>query len=210
MAVPDYQSLMLPVLVASSKGEVRIGSVVEELADQLALTSEERSELLPSGKQTVFSNRVHWAKSYLSQADLVEITRRGYFKITPRGESVLASHPSHIDAKFLAQFAEFRQFRERSSVTDQAESGTVAPALDAQKQTPDETMRLAHRPRALLPARYAAPAKNWVSLPNRPLFRGRPCGRCQLPAVASRACFGSKRGSSLPRPSGHHDLRYSF
>src|SRR5215469_1016465 len=67
MAIPDHQSLMLPVLIASSKGEVRIGSVVDELAGQLALTSDERSELLPSGKQTVFSNRVHWAKSYLSK-----------------------------------------------------------------------------------------------------------------------------------------------
>jgi len=93
MAVPDYQSLMLPVLVASSKGDVRIGSVVDELADELGLTSEERSELLPSSQQTVFSNRVHWAKSYLSKAGLVEITRRGYFRIAPRGDEVLKSSP---------------------------------------------------------------------------------------------------------------------
>jgi len=145
MAIPDYQSLMLPVLVASSKGEVRIGSVVDDLADQLGLTSDERSELLPSGKQTVFSNRVHWAKSYLSQAHLVEITRRGYFKITPRGETVLATHPSHIDNRLLTQFEEFRQFKERSGGTGAPEDGSAAPALDTQKQTPDETMRLAHR-----------------------------------------------------------------
>ena len=93
MAVPDYQSLMLPVLVASSKGEVRIGSVVDELADQLGLTLEERSELLPSGQQTVFSNRVHWAKSYLSKAGLVEITRRGYFRITPLADYPKFSRP---------------------------------------------------------------------------------------------------------------------
>ena len=115
MAIPDYQSLMLPVLVASSKGEVRIGQVVEELADQLRLTLEERNELLPSGKQTVFSNRVHWAKSYLSKAHLVEITRRGHFRITPRGREVIETQPSHIDNKLLMQFEEFRQFRERSS-----------------------------------------------------------------------------------------------
>jgi restriction system protein len=76
MSIPDYQSLMLPVLVASSKGEVRIGQVVDELANQLGLSQEDRSDLLPPGKQTVFSNRVHWAKSYLSTAQLVEITRR--------------------------------------------------------------------------------------------------------------------------------------
>lgn len=76
---------MLPVLLAASKGEVRIGQVVDVLADQLALSPDERSELLPSGRQTVFSNRVHWAKSYLSKAQLVESTRRGYFQITERG-----------------------------------------------------------------------------------------------------------------------------
>jgi len=67
MTVPDYQTLMLPVLVASSKGEVRIGDVVNQLADELKLSSEERSELLPSGKQTLFSNRVHWAKTLPQQ-----------------------------------------------------------------------------------------------------------------------------------------------
>jgi restriction system protein len=145
MAIPDYQSLMLPVLVASAKGEVRIGSVVEELADQFKLSPEERSELLPSGHQTVFSNRVHWAKSYLSKAHLVEITRRGYFRITLRGQTVLDSQPSHIDNKFLSQFEEFRQFRERSAGAVVPDSETPAPALEGQKETPDETMRMAYR-----------------------------------------------------------------
>ena len=145
MAIPDYQSLMLPVLVASSKGEVRIGSVVEELADQLALTPEERSELLPSGKQTVFSNRVHWAKSYLSKARLVEITRRGHFKITERGQRLLGDHPSHVDNKLLMQFEEFRQFRERSNDDIEPADQVALPSIDDQRQTPDETMRAAHR-----------------------------------------------------------------
>jgi len=145
MSIPDYQSLMLAVLVASSKGEVRIGEVVDELADQLGLSPEERAELLPSGQQTVFSNRVHWAKSYLSKAQLVEITRRGYFRITPRGQTVLQSAPEKIDNKFLMQFEEFRQFRERSSTTPELDGGASAPVLEEQKQTPDETMRMAYR-----------------------------------------------------------------
>src|SRR5437660_414801 len=145
MSIPDYQSLMLPVLVASSKGEVRIGPVVDQLADQLGLSPEERSELLPSGQQTVFSNRVHWAKSYLSKAQLVEITRRGYFRITPRGQTVLQSPPKKIDNKFLMRFEEFRQFRDRSSATPETNGETPVPALEDQKQTPDEAMRLAYR-----------------------------------------------------------------
>ena len=145
MSIPDYQSLMLPVLVASSKGEVRIGSVVDQLADQVGLSPEDRSEPLPSGQQTVFSNRVHWAKSYLSKAQLVEITRRGYFRITPRGETVLQSAPQKIDNKFLMQFEEFRQFRDRSATAAEPDGETPAPGLEDQKQTPDETMRLAYR-----------------------------------------------------------------
>jgi restriction system protein len=145
MSIPDYQSLMLPVLRACSTSEVRIGPVVDELADQVGLSPEERSELLPSGQQTVFSNRVHWAKSYLSKARLVEITRRGYFRITPRGQTVLQSPPQRIDNKFLMQFEEFRQFRERSSAISDPVGEMPTPLTEDQKQTPDETMRMAYR-----------------------------------------------------------------
>lgn len=145
MSIPDYQSLMLPVLAASSKGEVRIGPVVDDLANQLGLSQEDRSELLPSGQQTVFSNRVHWAKAYLAKAQLVAITRRGYFRITPRGQSILEASPKRIDNKILMQFEEFRQFRDRSSGSMETTGTTSTPPLEDQKQTPDETIRLAHR-----------------------------------------------------------------
>jgi restriction system protein len=144
MAIPDYQFLMLPVLKAAAQGEVRIGAVVDELADQLQLTGEERSELLPSGKQTVFSNRVHWAKSYLSKAHLVELTRRAYFTITPLGQSVLQKNPAAIDNHFLNQFEGFRQFRERSTEGETESAPAIPPITDA-KQTPDEIMRAAHQ-----------------------------------------------------------------
>jgi len=68
--IPDYQSLMRPVLEEASNGEIRIRDVVERIGDELGLTAEERSELLPSGKQSRFSNRVHWARTYLKQAGL--------------------------------------------------------------------------------------------------------------------------------------------
>lgn len=145
MAIPDYQFLMLPVLKASAHGEVRIGVVVEELAGQLQLTAEEKAELLPSGKQTIFSNRVHWAKSYLSKAQLVELTRRGHFSITPLGQTVLQQNPAAIDNRFLNQFEGFRQFRERSTAGEAEDVvPAVAPETDL-KQTPDEIMQAAHR-----------------------------------------------------------------
>jgi restriction system protein len=80
MPVPDYQSLMRPVLEACSHGEIRIGDVVDQLTNRLGLTQVERSELLPSGRQTLFSNRVHWAKTYLAKAGLVQATKRAHFQ----------------------------------------------------------------------------------------------------------------------------------
>jgi restriction system protein len=147
MAVPDYQTLMLPVLHAAEHGEVRIGDVVLLLADKFALTPEERAELLPSGRQTVFSNRVHWAKTYLGKAGLLEPVRRGHFKITERGRSVLASAPTRIDNDFLSQFPEFREFRTRDVSEHKGEADEaleVARPSAAVKQTPDEIIRAAH------------------------------------------------------------------
>jgi restriction system protein len=135
-------------LLPASKGEARIGAVVEELADQLGLSPEERSELLPSGKQTVFSNRVHWAKTYLAQAGLIENTRRGHFAITPRGEQTLVSHPTRVDNAFLSQFEEFQQFKDRARVSQSKHSDVQAEAeennLPNETETPDEVMRRAH------------------------------------------------------------------
>ena len=145
MPIPDYQSLMLPVLKASANGEVRIGAVVDGLADELKLTDDDRAQLLPSGKQTIFSNRVHWAKSYLSKAQLVELTRRGHFIITPLGQSVLQQNPVSIDNRFLEQFEGFRQFRERSSEDNAGAVVIPAPDVEDLKQTPDEIMRAAHQ-----------------------------------------------------------------
>jgi restriction system protein len=145
MSIPDYQFLMLPVLKASANGEVHIGAVVESLADELKLTDDERAQLLPSGKQTVFSNRVHWAKSYLSKAQLVELTRRGHFTITSLGRSVLKQDPSGIDNRFLEQFEGFRQFRDRANENGAGAAGTPTAAVEDLKQTPDEIMRAAHQ-----------------------------------------------------------------
>jgi restriction system protein len=146
MSVPDYQSLMLPVLsVCPPNGEIYIGAVVDRLAEQLGLTPEDRAELLPSGKQTLFSNRVHWSKTYLNKAGLIESTRRGHFKITARGQQVIDSHPKRIDNLFLSQFDEFRQFRERSSQGTAEGQNPSTPAFVTSTETPDEIMRIAHR-----------------------------------------------------------------
>lgn len=141
--IPDYQALMRPVLEMANKGEVRIGDIVDLLADRFGLTEEERTELLPSGKQARFANRVHWAKSYLKQAGLVKPTRRGHFLITDRGRSALADTGLEINNDFLEQFDEFRSFQSR-----QREADPEAKALGDEPTsvaTPDEVLREAHR-----------------------------------------------------------------
>ena len=145
MAVPDYQFLMLPVLSASAGGEVRIGDIVDVIGEQLRLAPEERARLLPSGKQTLIGNRIHWAKTYLVKSGLIEITRRGYFKISPRGQKVLDSHPVRIDNNFLGQFEEFRQFKERPAESARQDKVSIEPSFVSQTETPDEIVRAAHR-----------------------------------------------------------------
>lgn len=145
MAIPDFQSVMLPVLCSAEAGEVKISDVVEQLADQYQLTPEEKSELLPSGKQTTFANRVHWAKSYLGKAGLVKLTRRAHFQITDRGRAVLAKKPERIDIKFLEQFPEFVGFREASVDPDKSNDHQDAiEVVQATGMTPDEAIRKAH------------------------------------------------------------------
>jgi len=150
--IPDYQSLMRPVLVCAAAGETRIGDAVEHLANKLGLTPDERSELLPSGKQSRFANRVNWAKSYLAKAGLVENTRRGYFRITPRGQAALADAAATINNAYLDQFKEFQDFKAKVNEADGTASGmATAPVLASapfgapvDTETPDEALRKAH------------------------------------------------------------------
>lgn len=145
MSIPDFQTLMLPVLrvTAEKNEEVKISDVVTQLAEEFALTSDELSQLLPSGKQTTFSNRVHWAKSYLGKAGLVELTKRAHFRITDRGREVLAIPPERIDIKYLNQFPGFQKFRDVSE--EDGNSASSIPVDNTSTLTPDEVMRSAHR-----------------------------------------------------------------
>lgn len=138
--IPDYQTLMKPVLELAASGEMKISDVVARLETLFGLTEAERQELLPSGKQTRFANRVHWARSYLKQAGLLRNTRRGYFQITEEGRRVLAENPERIDAKFLERYDQFLEFKSRTST---GEGGEEIPITRA-STTPDEAIRTAH------------------------------------------------------------------
>jgi len=109
--IPDYQNIMLPLLkYAGDKQEHHIRDAIEQLANEFNLSEKERRELLPSGQQAIFDNRVGWARTYLKKAGLLESTKRGYFRITERGIKVLKDRPLKIDVKYLEQFPEFIPF----------------------------------------------------------------------------------------------------
>ena len=91
MTIPDYQSLMLPVLRLAAEGETRVADLAERIANDLGLTEEERQELLPSGRQRRLHNRIQWAKFYMSKAGLIASPARGRFHATQKGKALLAS-----------------------------------------------------------------------------------------------------------------------
>lgn len=112
MTIPDYQTIMSPLLRLLSDGkEYAFRDTVELLAGQFKLSDSELREMLPSGQQTVFHNRVGWARTYMKKAGLVESPRRGFLKITDRGMKVIKSNPGRIDDNFLDQFPEFVEFK---------------------------------------------------------------------------------------------------
>jgi len=112
MPIPDYQSVMLPLLkLAADQQEHSLPEAIDTLSLEFALTEGEREEILPSGKQAVFDNRVGWARTYLKKAGLVESPRRSFFKITSRGLEVIQQNLKTIDVRFLRQYPEFIEFR---------------------------------------------------------------------------------------------------
>lgn len=144
MAVPDFQTLMLPVLKAAGTNEVRLSDLVERLAADFHLTEDEKGQLLPSGRQTTLANRVGWAKTYLAKAGLVRTTRRGYFEATERGREVIAEVPQRIDIGFLSRYPEFEEFR-RAVRGESTSAEPVAEIVPSSNKTPDELLRATHQ-----------------------------------------------------------------
>lgn len=134
---------MRPLLAMVQDGqEHRNRDLVDALATEFKLTDAERKELLPSGQQEVFTNRVGWAKTYLKIAGLVESTARGVFRITERGREVLRANPARIDLKVLraepayaAAQAKKGEHAEPAASDSQSESKTPEEAIEDSYQT---------------------------------------------------------------------------
>lgn len=109
MAIPDYQTLMLPLLklVAEAKAPVSVRSLIEAIADEFNLTDDERAERLPSGQDNLLLNRMQWARTYMVKAGLIAAPKRGLVQITPRGMALLSEGLECIDNATLSQFPEY-------------------------------------------------------------------------------------------------------
>ena len=140
--IPSMQTLMGPVLRCARDGEIRVSDIIESLADEFGLTEDERNEKVPSGSQTRFANRVHWAKTYLAQAGLLKSTRRAHFSITDRGKKVLSEVGVEVNRKYLLQFEEFRAFKKRKRG---GEDGDDTEIISDTEATPEEILRDVHK-----------------------------------------------------------------
>lgn len=141
MPVPDFQTAMLPTLRLAAAGEVRASDAIERISAEFNLTPEERSEMLPSGRQAKIANRVHWAVTYLVKAGLLDRPKRGYFGITERGRGVLAKPPARIDIPYLSQFEGFDKFRTGNGEAEAMPASEPASVVGT--GTPDERIEAA-------------------------------------------------------------------
>jgi restriction system protein len=141
MAIPDFQSIMLPLLELAADNKMHsLRGTIESLSEHFGLSDTERATLLPSGRQRSFDNRVGWARTYLKKAGLLDMPRRGQLVITQRGIDVLKAKPQRIDIGFLEQFAEFKTFR--SVHHEKGHEQLPIPQTD--ESTPEEVLEDAY------------------------------------------------------------------
>lgn len=145
MPIPDYQSIMLPLLtLTSDNNEHSLRETIELLATQFNLTDEEREELLPSGTQAIFDNRVGWAKTHILKAGLLESPRRSIFRITTRGQQALAQNPTAINVNFLRQYPEYVEFI-RPNNNSNNDQTVITQQIEQSQATPEEILESAYQ-----------------------------------------------------------------
>lgn len=143
--IPKYHEIMLPLLKYLSDGkEHGLNETHDALAGQFKLSDAELRELLPSGKQAIFRNRVGWARTYMKKAGLIISTKRAHFKISERGVELLKEKPSKIDAQFLTRYDEFVKFKSIKKEKDTVPEKITAINDDIE-QTPEESLEYAYQ-----------------------------------------------------------------
>lgn len=143
MAVPDFQSFFKPLLDIAADGEEHtLKEARGKIALALKLTTEDLEELLPSGTQRKFDNRVAWAKSYFVQAKVLDSFKRAHFIITERGKQLLSQGHKRIDVKILNQYPEFLEFH---TTTKTSKTIPANPSEEITIETPEEILQKAYQ-----------------------------------------------------------------
>ena len=143
MPIPDYQTLMLPVLKLFRDGATNVSECLPAIRKEFSITDEEAQELIPSGTVTLLSNRTHWARTYLSKAGLLYSPERNLHVITDTGRALLKSNPGHIDNSVLASFEEFSEWKSKPADDTGTEDETLSAAATSPKvseNTPEEAI----------------------------------------------------------------------
>lgn len=145
VAIPDYQTLMLPVLKVAAEGETRVPSAAEKIADVFGLSNAEREQMLPSGKQRLLHNRVHWAKFYMSKAGLIDSPKRGIFSASKAGRDLVSKAPSKIDVELLKQYPSFVEFLNGNTASSSPSETPMVGAATVSLETPEEQVDAAQK-----------------------------------------------------------------
>lgn len=147
MPIPDFQSVMLPLLQRLEDGREHSNQeTLDALAQHFRLTAQEREELLPSGRQAVFTNRVAWAKSHLKGAGLLGSPRRGFYQLTKRGAEAVTQNLTAINLRYLQQYPEYLKFRHPRKNDEKSNPAlTLTDSLAADDMTPEEHLEYGHQ-----------------------------------------------------------------
>lgn len=145
MSIPDFQSLMLPLMKFANDGqEHKLRDAIDYLANLFKLTDQEQQELLPSGKEPIFKNRVGWSRTHLKKAGLLDYPNRACFKITSRGKELLETQPTGINMSLLKQYPEYLEFIGSTAPNDSISKPANQTDL-ADQETPEETLEYAYQ-----------------------------------------------------------------
>lgn len=148
--IPDYQTLMRPVLALTADGFARVPDMLPQLQRRFGLSDEEMAQQLPKGRTTVIASNAHWARTYMAKAGLVRPVKRGHFEITQRGQHVLAQHSERVSNKILRGFPEFMEWLGRKTTDGDepdatAQAATLSDSLATETSTPQQRIDEARR-----------------------------------------------------------------
>jgi restriction system protein len=154
LTIPDYQTLMLPVLKIAAEGRKRVNEAADRIADDFGITAQEREQLLPSGKTPLLINRIHWSKTYLTKAGLLSSPQRGWFEASSAGRELLAKNPPRVDVEFLLSIPQFVVWYRAPKKVQDAEDREPKPANDIREIARTHSSGSANTPEEEIDAAY--------------------------------------------------------